>query len=691
MNAPLDPACTWHSVTDALFAAERACAAAAAPDLSPVPIEQVAVQVPYPEVADALARIAPAVVRLGTAEDAASVVVVRSGPAWCTVLDPALRRRRVRTEALVAAVRAPTLEALGARAAAILQGSPPAVADALARSWLADADVALGVVVRLREDAPVSALLREARVYRYVTTLFALQGLTLALGLAGWFVGAGAALQGALTGDDVVAWLLLAVSAMPFGLAASYVRSELALRVGALFRRRLLLGVTRLRAEEARADGVGSHLGRMLDADAVEALAATAGIAGITALLDVGVVAVVLAAGGLLPPLAWGVCVVSFLALAWREARRREVESDARLVVTRGMVERMLGHGTRVVALPPERWHDDEDAELDTYATAARAGDDVSVASGAVITVGWILLGLASLLPAVLTGETGGVMALAVGGVLLGSGVLGSLDLGAREVVAVHLAWRRLRPLWEAAARAPLAGDPVSAAAVGAPLPRSPAPLADPPPADPAPADIVLTAEGLTLRHAGRAAPVLDGLDLTLRRGDRVLLLGASGAGKSTLAAVLAGLRRPDTGLLLLRGLDLPSVGEAAWARQVATAPQFHENHVFSESLLFNLALGCGWPVMPGVADEAGVVCEELGLGPLLARMPAGLRQVVGETGWQLSHGEQSRVFLARALLQGSQVVILDESFAALDPESLAEALGAARRRAATLVVIAHP
>ena len=51
--------------------------------------------------------------------------------------------------------------------------------------------------------------------------------------------------------------------------------------------------------------------------------------------------------------------------------------------------------------------------------------------------------------------------------------------------------------------------------------------------------------------------------------------------------------------------------------------------------------------------------------------MPAGLLQIVGETGWQLSHGERSRLYIARALLQGAAVLILDESFAALDPETL--------------------
>jgi ATP-binding cassette subfamily B protein len=64
---------------------------------------------------------------------------------------------------------------------------------------------------------------------------------------------------------------------------------------------------------------------------------------------------------------------------------------------------------------------------------------------------------------------------------------------------------------------------------------------------------------------------------------------------------------------------------------------------------------------------------------------------MVGETGWQLSHGEKSRLFIARALLQRSRLIVLDESFAALDPETLAVAMRCVLARAPALMVIAHP
>ena len=132
-------------------------------------------------------------------------------------------------------------------------------------------------------------------------------------------------------------------------------------------------------------------------------------------------------------------------------------------------------------------------------------------------------------------------------------------------------------------------------------------------------------------------------------------------------------------------------MGAEGWRRRVVAAPQFHENHVLTETFAFNLLMGRRWPPRPEDVEAAERICRELGLDDLLSRMPAGLLQLVGETGWQLSHGERSRLYMARALLQGADLVILDESFAALDPETLHCCLRYVLKRAATVLVIAHP
>lgn len=111
---------------------------------------------------------------------------------------------------------------------------------------------------------------------------------------------------------------------------------------------------------------------------------------------------------------------------------------------------------------------------------------------------------------------------------------------------------------------------------------------------------------------------------------------------------------------------------------------------MLTETFLFNVLMGRKWPPDARDVREARAVCEELGLGPLLAKMPSGFSQMVGESGWRLSHGERSRLFIARAVLQAPDVLLLDESFGALDPESLRQAMTCVERRARTLLVITH-
>ena len=201
----------------------------------------------------------------------------------------------------------------------------------------------------------------------------------------------------------------------------------------------------------------------------------------------------------------------------------------------------------------------------------------------------------------------------------------------------------------------------------------------------------MIDAHDVVFRYRAQGEPALQKVTLRIQASDRILLEGPSGGGKSTLGSVLTGLRSPESGLLLLTGLDRHTLGSHGWRRRVVAAPQFHENHVLSNTLAFNLLMGRGWPPRWNDLREADTICRELGLGPLLDRMPGGLMQMVGETGWQLSHGEQSRLFIARALLQQAELIVLDESFAALDPETLALAMKCVLSRAPTLVVIAHP
>ncbi len=265
-------------------------------------------------------------------------------------------------------------------------------------------------------------------------------------------------------------------------------------------------------------------------------------------------------------------------------------------------------------------------------------------------------------------------LAVALGGTILAYQAFVRLAQGLAQLTEAALAAHQVGGLFRAGA-----------------VPAAPASPHPPPATAPRAGEPVLEARGLAFRYALQAAAVLRDASVIVYGGDRLLLEGPSGGGKSTLVALLSGLRTPDSGLLLLRGMDRPTLGPAGWRRRVAAAPQFHQNHVLTGTFAFNLLMGRNWPPSAADLEEADRLCRALGLGDLLDRMPAGLLQMVGETGWQLSHGERSRLFLARALLQGADFVILDESFGALDPQNRALALATTLDEAPSLLVIAHP
>lgn len=647
------------------------------------------VDVPLKEVEAFLRTAAPLVVRLpgGTEHAVSYLFLVGGGRTRVRVLAPDGSEARVALAELVAQFSS------GLRAGALRH-----VDELLARTGILGRrarrarEALLGETLErfrlggcwLVRQPPGQSFLRTLRLLglpRRFALVIAAHAVVYALWLAAWVAIGRGALAGRVEPGWLAAFALLLLSAIPFRALERWTSGALSIDVGARLKRRLFAGALRLEPDEVRHLGAGQLLGRVLESEAVEALALAGGFLVVGAAIELGFGAWVLAqapSGALLVGLLV-VWIAATLAVCWRTHAALRAFTRERVELTDDLVERMVGHRTRLAQEAPERWHEGEDERLERYLESSRRLDRWLIALHGAIPAAWLGLGVAGLVPAFLAaGAAPAGMAIGVGGVLLAQGAFAKLVRGAFQLAGLLVAWETVGPLFRAAARA-------NPAAPAEPAHRRPSATSN------APGEPAMTGAELGFRHAGRERAVLDAARFVLERGARVLVEGPSGSGKSTLVSLLTGLRTPQSGSLALGGLDRSALGAGGWLRRVSAAPQLHENHVFSGTLAFNLLFGRDWPASERDLAEAAELCRELGLGPLLARMPSGLQQTVGETGWQLSHGEKSRLFLARALLHGGDVLVLDECFATLDPETLRLAMDTVQRRARTLVCVAHP
>src|SRR5580658_8641995 len=536
---------------------------------------------------------------------------------------------------------------------------------------------------RLRNKSVTSFWkLREAKIpSRFVGLIGAYLGEYALWILSWWLIGKGA-LEGTFDSGWLLAWALLLLSIVPFRLLSTWLQGVVSIGVAALLKRRLLYGALRLTPEEIRMQGVGQFLSRILESEAVEAMALSGGFSALISVIELLAALFVLSwgsAGSLLCVLlgAW-ILLMSYFGYDFYV--RRKTWTAARLHMTHDLIERMVGHRTRMAQESHAHWHDGEDEQLEHYLQVSKNVDQSELRLIALAPRGWLIVALLGLAPAFAQGANSPEqLAIAIGGILIAFRAFNRVATSLWQLEDAAISWKQVAPLFHAAARP----EPV-----GIPLLRS----AGEPQREPTTDGLNLVeAQDLTFRYQDRGEPVLRKCTFAIRPQDRILLEGHSGDGKSTLASLLIGMRTPQSGLLLLDGLDWQTLGTDGWRRRVVSAPQFHENHVLTETFAFNLLMGRRWPPTQKDMSEAEEICRELGMGDLLDRMPAGLLQMVGETGWQLSHGERSRLYIARALLQRASMIILDESFAALDPETLRQSLQCVLKRAPALMVIAHP
>jgi len=183
-----------------------------------------------------------------------------------------------------------------------------------------------------------------------------------------------------------------------------------------------------------------------------------------------------------------------------------------------------------------------------------------------------------------------------------------------------------------------------------------------------------------------RGMRALDKINLLIREGETVAVVGRTGSGKTTLVRLIPRLLDPDEGQVLLGGVDLREFDPAELRRVIGMVPQ--ETILFSATLGENIAFG----VESATPEQILRVAEQAGLGPDLAALPQGLDTLIGERGLTLSGGQKQRTAIARALLRDPQILILDDALSSVDTlteERILTGL-AAVMRGRTTILISH-
>jgi len=196
-----------------------------------------------------------------------------------------------------------------------------------------------------------------------------------------------------------------------------------------------------------------------------------------------------------------------------------------------------------------------------------------------------------------------------------------------------------------------------------------------------------LTVNSVHFSHFQRASETLRGLNLQLRKGSSIGIMGESGVGKSTLIDVILGLLHPDSGSVLVNSTDLSECG-GEWRRIVGYVPQtiFLADATIRSNVAFGLADS---EIDDSLVDRAIDLAQ---LRSFVQSLEHGIQTVVGERGVRLSGGQRQRIGIARALYGRPQVLIFDEATSSLDSETEQAFLDSIRdlRDHYTMLVVAH-
>lgn len=187
-----------------------------------------------------------------------------------------------------------------------------------------------------------------------------------------------------------------------------------------------------------------------------------------------------------------------------------------------------------------------------------------------------------------------------------------------------------------------------------------------------------------TYRHTGIQA--LRDFSVDIKSGDKIAIIGKTGSGKSTLAHMLLRMYDVDNGQVLFDGVDTKDISLSFLRQQVAYAPQ--EAYLFSDTVSNNIKFGKAGATDADVKEAARLAA----LDKDIANLADGYDTMIGERGVMLSGGQKQRIVLARALLKGSKILLMDESLSAVDTQTEQTILRnlSEHLRNTTTIVITH-
>ena len=355
---------------------------------------------------------------------------------------------------------------------------------------------------------------------RFVVFILAYAGAAVA-SMGAWALIGGAALEGRFDAGTLLAWSFLLLSIVPLAIFAMWAQGVFMVGLSGILKMKLMAGALKLDPDETRSRGVGQNFARVLDSNALEALALAGGFSALTAIFDLALGAsILMITSQVVELIVLLMFVAAMVAVGFIYFRRRQQWTAARLLLTHALVEQMVGHRTRLVQASHWRGHEDEDEALSRYVDLSKRMDRAAV----VLSLGpraYLVVGLAMLAPRFMTGGASvTTLAVALGILLLASNALVKLLGSLTTLVDAAVSWNQVAPLLEALQKPELHGHvELAGESVSRMRESRNGPL--------------VAAQDLAFRFRSRADTVLSGCGFRIAAGDRIHLTGPSGAAGS--------------------------------------------------------------------------------------------------------------------------------------------------------------